>query len=445
VEMPDKLAATRFTAPDSRIMAAGLPPARRESAITPLLADYSTGLPPENASNVEPYRPKLSLDQVGQPYITAGVDRFGGLIGGGLAFNWSDMLGNHNLYTQISADTYGSSFSDTGKNTGVLLAYTDLTRRWNWGVVVEQTPYLAGGYNQGYDTVGGESAFVDQTIIQRQINRGVSGVVAYPFTPNHRVEFTGGLTVTSFEKQVRTTATSLRTGQLLADDTQTTPLAGTLHINSVSSALVSDNSIFGATSPIAGYRSRFEVSPAFGTLRMTTALADYRRYFMPARFYTIAVRGLHYGRYGTGGEDSRLIPLFIGYPEFVRGYGISSFQNGECSTTNDCPTFDRMVGSRMMVGNLEFRFPLLRPFGVSDRMYGPLPVEVAFFLDGGVAWNRGEKPSVFNGGTRKPVTSGGVSLRTSLLGFAIGQVDFARPFDRPGRGWVWGFSLTPGF
>jgi outer membrane protein assembly factor BamA len=166
---------------------------------------------------------------------------------------------------------------------------------------------------------------------------------------------------------------------------------------------------------------------------------------MPARFYTIAVRGLHYGRYGEGGEDDRLVPLFIGYPEFVRGYGVNSFSAGECGTSGSCPTFDRLVGSRMLVGNIELRFPLLRPFGVSDRMYGPLPVEVAFFLDGGVTWNKGQKPSFFNGGTREPVTSGGVSLRTSLLGFATAQIDYARPFDRPGRGWVWGFSLTPGF
>ena len=51
-------------------------------------------------------------------------------------------------------------------------------------------------------------------------------------------------------------------------------------------------------------------------------------------------------------------------------------------------------------------------------MYGPLPVEVAFFLDGGVTWNRRQKPSFFNGGTREPVTSGGITLRTNLLGFA---------------------------
>ena len=217
-------------------------------------------------------------------------------------------------------------------------------------------------------------------------------------------------------------------------------------MSSVSTALVTDSSLFGATSPVAGQRSRFEVAPTFGDLRLTTALADYRHYFMPARFYTIAVRGLHYGRYGEGGEDSRLMPLFIGYPEFVRGYGVNSFSSGRMrDRATSCPTFDRLVGSRMLVGNIEFRFPLLRPFGVSDRMYGPLPVEVAFFLDGGVAWNQGEKPSFFNGGTREPVSSGGISLRTSLLGFAIAQIDFARPFDRPGRGWVWGFSLTPGF
>jgi hypothetical protein len=99
----------------------------------------------------------------------------------------------------------------------------------------------------------------------------------------------------------------------------------------------------------------------------------------------------------------------------------------------------------MLVGNIEFRFPLLRPFrGVDSNVYGPLPVEVAFFLDGGVTWNKGDKPSFFDG-TREPVSSGGISLRTNLLGFAVAQVDFARPFDRPGRGWIWGFSLTPGF
>jgi Tol biopolymer transport system component len=443
LESPERLAGTPIASTVARLQAASLPPVERESLVARILSDASTGLPAGEAE-VEPYKSGLSLDGVSQPYISAGVDRFGGMVGGGIAFSFSDMLGNHNLYAQVSADTYGGA-GDIVKNTGAVVAYTNLSKRWNWGFAVEQSPYIAGGYAIDQTVRNGEPVLLDQTIIQRQVNRGVSGMVAYPFTQTARMEFGGGFMRSSFDQQIRTTTISQRSGRVLDDSTVTTPLAAPLNMSSVSTALITDSSLFGATSPVAGQRSRFEVAPTFGDLRFTTALADVRRYFMPARFYTIAVRGLHYGRYGEGGEDERLYPLFIGYPEFVRGYGVNSFSAGECGTSGSCPTFDRLVGSRMLVGNIEFRFPLLRPFGVSDRMYGPLPVEVAFFLDGGVTWNKGQKPSFFDGGTREPVTSGGVSLRTSLLGFATAQIDYARPFDRPGRGWVWGFSLTPGF
>jgi hypothetical protein len=98
----------------------------------------------------------------------------------------------------------------------------------------------------------------------------------------------------------------------------------------------------------------------------------------------------------------------------------------------------------MIIGNVEFRFPLLRPFGVREAMYGPLPIEVAFFADGGFAWTQDQRPTWF-GGTREPVASAGITLRANLFGFAVGQFDYARPFQRPGRRWVWSFSLTPGF
>ena len=444
IESPQRLAGTPIASTVARLQAASLPPVERESLVARILSDPSTGLPTVEAE-VEPYKSGLSLDAVSQPYISAGVDRFGGMVGGGIAFSFSDMLGNHNLYAQVSADTYGGGASDIVKNTGAVVAYTNMSKRWNWGFAVEQSPYIAGGYAIDQSVVNGEPVLLDQTIIQRQTNRGVSGMVAYPFSQTARIEFGGGFSRMSFDEQVRTTTISQRSGRVLDDRTVTTPLADPLNMSSVSTAFITDSTLFGATSPVAGQRSRFEVAPTFGDLRLTTALADYRHYFMPARFYTIAVRGLHYGRYGEGGEDSRLVPLFIGYPEFVRGYGVNSFSAAECTTSGSCPTFDRLVGSRMLVGNIEFRFPLLRPFGVSDRMYGPLPVEVAFFLDGGVTWDKGQKPSFFNGGTREPVTSGGVSLRTNLLGFATAQIDYARPFDRPGRGWIWGFSLTPGF
>jgi Tol biopolymer transport system component len=444
IDSPQQLAGTPITSTVARVQAATLPPVARDSVIARMLADPSTGLP-ATEGQTEEYKAGLSLDTVGQPYISAGIDRFGGMVGGGISFNFSDMLGNHNLYAQISADTYGGGAGDLAKNAGAAIAYTNLSKRWNWGFAVEQSPYLAAGYAIDQGTINGEPVLLDQTIIQRQVNRGVSGMLAYPFSQTARLEFGGGFTRMSFDEQVQTTYISQRTNRVIDETSVTTPIAEALNMSSVSTAFVTDSSLFGATSPVAGQRSRFELAPTFGDLQFTTALADMRKYFMPARFYTIAVRGMHYGRYGTGSQDERLMPLFIGYPEFVRGYGVNSFESGECVSSTSCPTFDRLVGSRMLVGNIEFRFPLLRPFGVGQNMYGPLPVEVAFFLDGGVTWNRGQRPSFFNGGTREPVTSGGVTLRANLLGFATAQVDYARPFDRPGRGWIWGFSLTPGF
>jgi outer membrane protein assembly factor BamA len=167
---------------------------------------------------------------------------------------------------------------------------------------------------------------------------------------------------------------------------------------------------------------------------------------MPAPFYTIAARLIHDGRYGAGGEDQRLFPMYIGYPSLVRGYDINTFGPSDCvpSVVSQGPAFDRLLGSRMLVGNLEFRFPLLRPFGASSRMYGPVPIEVALFADGGVAWNSGEKPGLF-GGSRDGIASAGLALRANLFGYAVGQLDFSRPFQRPGSGWVIQFNLSPGF
>ncbi len=430
----------------TEVSAAALPPERRASPeLAAVLADALTGLPPA-AGAVVAYRPRLTLDWVGQPYVSAGYSRFGPTFGGGVSFLWSDMLGNHNLAAVVDANTYGGRLSNIWKDTGGLVAYQNLTHRWDWGLAAEQSPYLAGGVVAGVARVGGQPVFVEQEILERQTFRAIGGAVARPFSPARRVELGATYQQVGFEREVHTIISSIVTGQVLSDQTETTQPAGALHLAGGSAALVFDSAIFGATSPVAGERSRFEVAPTVGTIAFAGVLADYRRYLMPVRFYTIAGRLLHYGRYGSGAEDVRLVPLLIGYPQLVRGYGLGSFSADECTPTPDgsCPEFDRLVGSRMLVGNLELRFPLLRPFGVSSRMYGPLPTEVALFADGGAAWNGDDRPR-FLGGDRSAVSSAGLSLRVNLFGFAVAQIDVAHPFQRPGRGWIWAFSLTPGF
>ena len=434
--------------PTAQANAGMIPPLDRpRSLVLALLNDPRFGLPPAQAPfSTEDYKPTLGLEAVSQPTVAVGASRFGAAIGGGIALQFGDMLGDRTLTTVVQASSIGSSFSP--KNTAAEAIYFDASRRWNWGVVGGQVPYLSGGFASGVTNIQGEDVEVDQSIIFRQTEQSVGGIVAYPFNRAQRVEFQGGVTRVTFDAITETTLFSLNTGQLLSDNSETTSLASPLTLGSTSAALVFDTSNFGATSPVAGQRYRFEVSPTFGSINFTNLLADYRRYFMPVSFYTIAVRGMHYGRYGSGSSDQRLFPLFLGYPTLVRGYDVGTFDPTECvpstPSADDCPAIDRLVGSRLLVGNLELRFPLLRPFGASQRMYGPVPVEVALFTDGGVAWDSGEKPS-FLGGTRSGVGSAGVAFRVNFFGFAVGEFDFAHPFQRAGRGWIFQFSLAPGF
>jgi hypothetical protein len=178
---------------------------------------------------------------------------------------------------------------------------------------------------------------------------------------------------------------------------------------------------------------------------MTTASLDFRQYVMPVRPLTLAVRGLHLGRYGSGGEDSRLYPLFLGYPSLVRGYDSGSFQASECTITSDgsCPEFDRLIGSRVLVFNGEARVPLFGLFS-GNLDYGPIPAELFGFFDAGVAWTRADRPS-FADGSRPWVTSAGFGARVNLFGYAVGEFNAARALDRPGTGWQFVFNLRPGF
>jgi Tol biopolymer transport system component len=434
-DTPATLAGVRVT-PEDR-SAAVLPPySRTPSAVNTLLSTPTAGLPPPTQSTGEPYRARLSLDAIGQPAVGIGADRFGAYAAGGMSLMFSDMLGNHTVATSLQLT---SRFQEIG---GVV-AYINRESRWNWGVVGEQTPYVTGAFAQGFTEIDGATRYVEQTHRITQINTGVSALAQYPFSRAHRVEFAGGVRRIGFDQDIETRVFSAVTGQLLDEQTEELPRPGALGLGEASTALVYDSSIFGATGPILGQRYRFEYSQVAGDLLYSGVLGDFRRYFMPLRPFTFAVRGLHYGRYGRDGEDERLSPLFLGYPGLVRGYEVPSFEPAECRADGTCPAFDDLLGSRMAIGTAELRFPLLGIFS-RDSFYGPFPIELAFFGDAGVAWTSDTKPD-FLGGDRNWARSVGAALRVNALGFAILEFDYVRPLDRPGRGWLWQFNMTPGF
>lgn len=419
-----------------------LPPReRRGEALLGMLRDPLTGLPPDTTYAVRPYSPRLGLEYVGPPSLAVGTDPFGTFVGGGTALFFSDILGNHTLVT-------GLQVSGGVNDIAALVGYQNLTHRLNWGVVAQQQPFRTGAFFAGPAVLDGDTVFVEQTVLDRQINRDADIILSYPFSPVQRLEFQAGYSNVSFQSELRTRAFSFLTGDLVLDSTVSLPTPRALHLATGSLALVYDNSFFGATSPILGERYRFEVAPAVGSLTFVNALGDFRTYIMPVRPVTFAFRALHFGRYGKDSDDPRFIPLFLGYDGLVRGYSYGSFDPSECTPTrakpNACPVFDQLLGSRILVGDAELRFPLLGALGIGRGYYGAFPVELAVFGDAGVAWDKSVTPTFF-GGTRKPVYSAGVALRLNLFGYLVAQVDLAHPFDRPQRSWVWQFSLLPGF
>jgi hypothetical protein len=97
----------------------------------------------------------------------------------------------------------------------------------------------------------------------------------------------------------------------------------------------------------------------------------------------------------------------------------------------------------MIVANAELRVPLWSLFG-HGNFYGPLPIEMAVFGDAGAAWDRSRSLHL-TGADRNLVRSIGAAARINLFGFAVAEIDYVRPLDRPLRGWLWQFNLRPGF
>jgi Tol biopolymer transport system component len=419
--------------------AAVLPPERREPGVVALIANPTVGLPERPGLAVLPYKARLSLDLVAQPNLAVAADRFGTYIGGGITLFWSDMLGDHNVVTQAQINGRVQDFAG-------LLAYQNRRNRWNWSVAAQRIPYVTGAFAAYFDNVSGQPAYVEEVERFRQTNTEFSGGVAYPFNRSQRFELSAGVQHIGFSHELQRRAV-FATGAIAFDSTINFPVPDALNLGIGSAALVHDNSFFGATSPLLGDRWRLEVSPTVGTLQFITALADYRRYVMPVRPFTIAGRLLHVGRYGRNSDDGRMYPLFLGYTSLVRGYDVGSFDASECGSTSStrCPVFDQLLGSRLLVGNVELRFPPLGLLGIGGGYYGVLPIEAAIFYDAGVAWTDAEGARLFGNGPRQIVTSAGASLRMNLLGYAIGQMDIVHPFERPAKNWMLRFSLTPGF
>ncbi|MCG6988783.1 MAG: peptidase S9 [Gemmatimonadetes bacterium] len=430
-----------------------LPPVNldRFSRVATYLADANTGLVPPNTyplQDAKPYKSHLGLDYVGQPTLGVGTDNFGNYVGGGASAFFSDMLGNHLLGVALQAQ-------GTFKDIGGQAYYADLSRRWNWAVGGGRIPYMMGYYNYGSDANGNYLGLYQFRIFQNQL----AGEVDYPFSTTRRIQFSAGLTRYSYDLQVDKYYVD-QIGNIVGYSRQSLndSVPAPVNMAQASVALIGDNSMNGFVGPVRGGRYHLEVGYTAGSVHYTTVIADWRRYFSPTKNLSFAMRALHYGRYGLNDYNNNqgfglLQPLFLGYEDLVRGYAYTSFSQSECvgkGTGGDagstCPTFSRLFGNEIAVVNLEARIPLIgvKEYGLINFPF--VPTQLVLFTDGGVAWDA-QHPATLewsrSGTARVPVFSSGVAARFNVLGLMVLQVYYAYPWQRPLKGWNWGFEIAP--
>ena len=351
------------------------------------------------------YHGRLSADYAGAGFYASTL----GVIGQS-QFAFSDFLGNHNLY--FATDV----FSDNLAETNALVVYSYLPRRWDIGTGI----FHFKNYYSSEVTPLGEQLGTPRLFSER--NYGALLSASYPFDRFHRLEL--GYTQMFVE---RTFFFEDANGVFFEDGKEYRS------VSSPSLSMVGDNTLFGYYGPVNGQRYNLTFSPSFAlfdkALAYRTATVDVRRYWDLTRGHTLATRVL------AGMSDGRDPQVFeIGGFSTVRGYKDFS-----------------ILGSRIAIANLEYRFPFIQQLG----LVGPLPLGLfnlrgAGFLDLGMAWNEDDPPRVSRmvDGHRRldDLRLGyGTGIRTALYFFIV-KLDVAWHTDFVDTSQPrWHFSIGPEF
>ncbi|MGQ9620618.1 MAG: peptidase MA family metallohydrolase [Bacteroidales bacterium] len=394
-----------------------------------------------------PYRPRFKLD-----YITNGSIGVttGGPIGtgmeGSISAIFGDMSGDNQVFTSLSLNGEIYDF-------GGVVAYLNQKHKLKWGLSLSHIPNYYGYLSTGIDTLvkKGESYLVNAINLNylRMFEDNVTLFAYYPFSQTRRFEASGMLSTYYYRfDQYKTYYNNF--GIPIGTGREKIDAPDGFGLQYLSAAYVVDNSIMGVTGPVRGTRYRFEGGKYFGRVDFFTTLADYRKYFY-LRPFTLALRSYNIGRWGNDAESDIVTPLYIGYPWLIRGYQRRDNYWSDAQLTGEGISLDNLFGSRIFIGNVEFRIPVTGPEKASLIKSNIFFTSLNLFTDGGLAMNKGSKIGTdFSNPSpneRVPVFSYGLSFRINLFGYLVIEPFYAVPI-RSGTGFSdgsFGINFTPGW
>lgn len=428
--------------------AALLPPSNRtgRNIVQQNLDNIPYDIIPENRLISKPYRSKFQLDYLsnsGGIGVSTGSSFSPGMAGG-INGIFSDMLGNHQMYTSLAIN--GEIYDFGGQ-----FAYFNQNQRINWGASISHIPYISGLQRLSADSLVINNDTFDvlnlSTDILRTFQDQLSVFIAYPFSQTRRVE-TGASFARYYYRLDRYTDYYTPDGSvLIVSDRDKLPTPSGFNFGQAHIAYVGDNSQFGVASPLTGHRYRFEAGKYFGIANMQTLLGDVRNY-LRATPVTFATRAMYVARYGRDAESGIIPPFYIGDPYFIRGYEALDFAT---ETSGEKVTINDLLGSRIFIANAELRFPFTGPERLSAIRSRFLFTELNLFTDGGMAWGSPESPTSDGKNTIIPrnskfILSSGVSMRINLFGYLIIEPYYAVPWQNGGfRNGSFGLNFIPGW
>ena len=390
-----------------------------------------------NAYTFKPYNPKFQLEHIGSSGVGFATSQYGNAMAGGVSAMFGDMLNNHQIYSMLRVN--GKIYDIAGQ-----AAYINRENRISWGGSFSHTPYKRsyGIMKEDSITIEGEDVPVKNVVYlnKRMFQDELSIFGQYPLSKHTRFEAGVSSSIYSFRYD---SINNYYYGNIRETKETQIDAPEPFFLARANVAFVGDHSDFGMTSPLNGYRYRFEIDQSVGRYNFTGLKFDYRKYFFRKPF-SFALRGLHYGRYGKDADE--LYPYYVGQNYFLRGYTARSFQRTNCQS-EECFNMDKLTGSKMFVTNAEIRLPFsgVKRLALIKSRY--VMSDLVYFIDAGIAWNSDSNFEMswdLKDKSRTPVISTGLGVRINLFGYAILQPYVAIPFQRKNMDFSYGIGISGG-
>lgn len=426
-----------------------------------------------------PYKPKFRLDYLANSGVGVSTSRFGTGVSGGIVGMFSDILGTNQIVANLSVNGEIYDF-------GGLVGYINQKSRINWGAAVSHIPYVSGFRSYGYENIpSGDNktinALADRTDIIRTFEDQLQVYGAYPFSKIHRFELGGAFSHYSYRVDRYSNYYNSAGNYIGSDKSRISNDVASqdygIPFNSftlyqLNAGFVGDNSIFGLTGPLDGYRYRVSGEKYLGTYNFAGVTADLRKYWR-AKPVTFAVRS--YNTLRIGKDADRLYPMYVGYPYLIRGYESNSIYKSTSAQSSESFDINQLTGSKIAVFNFEVRLPFTGPKKLAAIPSKFLFTDLNLFFDAGLAWTNDTQvkfkseptytteplldskgvpvkddkgnPVTYQATTeRVPAMSVGISVRVNVFGYFVLEPYYAIPFQRKDvKTGVFGLTFAPGW